>query len=237
MVTSLPAVSRLFYGPTFAYGSTTDPSLPLTTAYFNLSGLFPYETYHLYATSMANGVVTSSKDIVFIPGASSTATTSLPPFTRNLTIGSIGNDVTELQNLLVQLGYLTATPTGYFGVLTQKAVQSFQIANNVSPASGFVGPLTRAVLNTLLGATPTPTPTSTFTRALIFGDQGSDVTSLQAFLQTQGYLPVAPTGYYGILTEHAVQAFQCDQNIVCSGAPDTTGYGSVGPKTRGAMGL
>ena len=40
------------------------------------------------------------------------------------------------------------------------------------------------------------------------------------------------TGYYGKLTFKAVQKFQCQYNIICSGTPETTGYGIAGPKTR-----
>ena len=151
--------------------------------------------------------------------------------------------MTELQTFLVQQNYLAVTPTGYFGALTQAAVAKFQAANNIAPAAGYVGALTRAKLNALIGASSVPAPSATTpvttatpsTGTLSVGSEGSAVTALQIFLQKQGYLPVAPTGYYGILTEHAVQAFQCDQGIVCSGTPDTTGYGSVGPKTRAVI--
>ncbi|MBU3925895.1 peptidoglycan-binding protein, partial [Patescibacteria group bacterium] len=40
------------------------------------------------------------------------------------------------------------------------------------------------------------------------------------------------TGYFGPLTETAVKKFQCNHGIVCSGAPETTGYGVVGPVTK-----
>lgn len=40
------------------------------------------------------------------------------------------------------------------------------------------------------------------------------------------------TGYYGSLTEKAVQKWQAKQNIVSSGSAGTTGYGVVGPRTR-----
>ena len=49
------------------------------------------------------------------------------------------------------------------------------------------------------------------------------------------YLTANPTGYFGTLTQSAVQAFQCTESIVCSGSPDTTGFGAVGPRTRGRM--
>ncbi|MCD6270731.1 hypothetical protein J7J23_03080, partial [bacterium] len=40
------------------------------------------------------------------------------------------------------------------------------------------------------------------------------------------------SGFYGKLTQQAVQRFQCKYRIVCYGTPYTTGYGTVGPKTR-----
>lgn len=74
-------------------------------------------------------------------------------FAANLTIGSTGEDVNQLQTILIAAGYLTiATPTGYFGPLTEAAVKLWQAAHNV-PATGFVGPLTIAELNK--GETPT----------------------------------------------------------------------------------
>ena len=257
VVNSLPATTQLFYGTSTAYSSSTNVSLSLTTSYFNLAGLVPNTTYHLRATSLANGQTATSPDITFIPGiiplvpvaptspSSPVSTPSLPPLTRNLSLGTTGSDVTELQTFLQGQGYLTAAPTGYFGNLTKAAVEKFQQANQIAPVSGLVGPLTRAKVNALLGTTTTPAPpatttstssTSISTGTLSLGAEGPAVTQLQAFLQTQGYLPVAPTGYFGILTQHAVQAFQCGENIVCTGTPATTGYGVVGPKTRGRMG-
>jgi peptidoglycan hydrolase-like protein with peptidoglycan-binding domain len=59
------------------------------------------------------------------------------------------------------------------------------------------------------------------------------VSWLQRWLYEQGYYPKdVITGYYGALTETAVQTFQAKNGIVSSGSPATTGYGSVGPKTE-----
>ncbi len=69
--------------------------------------------------------------------------------TKNLWYGSRGSQVTALQNILIQQGYLKTSATGYFGVLTLQAVKKFQKANNIIP-TGFVGPLTRAVLTKML---------------------------------------------------------------------------------------
>jgi len=62
-------------------------------------------------------------------------------FTRDLTVGSSGSDVTALQNTLG-----VSPATGYFGSITKAAVMSYQASKGV-PATGYVGPLTRAALN------------------------------------------------------------------------------------------
>jgi len=68
------------------------------------------------------------------------------------------------------------------------------------------------------------------------GDSGSDVTRLQTFLRGTGDFTYPEiTGYYGSVTEVAVQRFQARSGIVSSGDPSTTGYGVVGPKTRTAL--
>ena len=73
-------------------------------------------------------------------------------FSSNLTVGSTGPDVVALQTWLITSGYQIpaitsgAASKGYFGSQTQAAVKLFQAAKGV-PNTGFVGPLTRGVLN------------------------------------------------------------------------------------------
>lgn len=68
-------------------------------------------------------------------------------FTVYMHYGSTGNDVMELQKILIARGYLHITaPTGWFGPLTQAAVKMYQAANGI-PNTGYVGPLTLAALN------------------------------------------------------------------------------------------
>ncbi len=55
--------------------------------------------------------------------------------------------VTVLQNFLKDRGFLQSDATGFFGNDTYTAVRGYQIANGISPASGFVGALTRASIN------------------------------------------------------------------------------------------
>src|SRR3989344_3798668 len=79
-------------------------------------------------------------------------------YTRDLTVGPTGADVTALQQSLVAKGHLTmpaGVAYGYFGNLTRAAVSAWQAANGISPTAGYVGPKSRAALNATAGV-PAP---------------------------------------------------------------------------------
>ncbi len=58
------------------------------------------------------------------------------------------NDVLVLQKYLAANGYLKEKyVTGEFGPITKQAVKDFQVANNITPATGFVGDVTREKIN------------------------------------------------------------------------------------------
>lgn len=74
------------------------------------------------------------------------------------------------------------------------------------------------------------------TRNLFRGSRGSDAAQLQQFLISQNHLASdSTTGFFGAMTEAAVKQFQCKKMNICSGSPNTNGYGAVGPRTRAAM--
>jgi peptidoglycan hydrolase-like protein with peptidoglycan-binding domain len=171
-------------------------------------------------------------------------------------LGSSNANVTNLQKFLVEMSYLTAdSVTGYFGPLTQSALQKFQAAQGIvssgdplSTGFGNAGPGTRAKINALIlssipkncavGSTVASTPVTSsvggaLTRNLSRGSSGSDVTVLQQFLVSQGYITSdSVTGYFGPLTEAGLKKFQAAQGIVSSGDPLSTGFGNAGPGTR-----
>ena len=75
-------------------------------------------------------------------------------FTRNLALGSAGADVNALQLFLIRKDVGAAAKalakngaTRYFGPLTQKALAEYQNNENIRPAAGYFGPLTRAYIN------------------------------------------------------------------------------------------
>jgi hypothetical protein len=75
---------------------------------------------------------------------SKTQTNSGLIFTRNLDIHDTGDDVRTLQQFLISKGYsIPDGATGYFGFQTWIALRQYQIDNDIIPASGYFGPVTR----------------------------------------------------------------------------------------------
>lgn len=80
-------------------------------------------------------------------------------------------------------------------------------------------------------------------KKLIIGVDDPEVKELQKLLNDTGYelstngpgSPGEETSYFGSLTKQALQEFQCDQDIICSGTEYTTGYGMTDSKTRKAL--
>jgi hypothetical protein len=92
--------------------------------------------------------------------AAPVATASSYTFTKSLTIGSTGADVTALQQVLVSQGDLVmpaGTAFGYFGNLTKTALAKYQAAMGISPAVGYFGPITMAKVNATAGSSVTTT--------------------------------------------------------------------------------
>ncbi len=133
-------------------------------------------------------------------------TTSAPSFTRSLTVGSTGSDVSALQQWLVANGYLTmpaGTAYGYFGGLTKNAVAAYQAHEGISPAVGYFGPLTIAHLSANTTTTTTTTTTTggstmcpvgmTCTVNTTGGTVGLDNTDGSVTLSTSSYVSSGQT--------------------------------------------
>ncbi len=113
--------------------------------------------------------------------------TSAYTFNTNLTVGSKGTDVMNLQKVLNMSSDTMVASTGAgspghetstFGPATKAAVVKFQVKNGISPTSGYVGPITRAKLNSMSGSMTTTT--------------GTTSTTTSTTLPTGGALMVAP---------------------------------------------
>ncbi len=88
----------------------------------------------------------------------STGGNSACSFTRDLTVGSKGADVTCLQQVLASKGHFSVSPTGYFGSITKAAVMAWQTSAGITPASGYFGAKSRAAFT---GSVNTGTGTGT----------------------------------------------------------------------------
>jgi hypothetical protein len=72
----------------------------------------------------------------------------------NLQQGVFAKEVAQLQKLLNELGYTvsvsgpgsTGNETSFFGPLTRNALVKFQTDNNIFPAQGYFGPITKKYL-------------------------------------------------------------------------------------------
>jgi len=78
--------------------------------------------------------------------ASNSAATASYNFTEFLSVGSQDAQVTALQQRLTTDGFYTGAITGYYGTLTEAAVEKFQSAHGIA-VKGYIGPSTRAALN------------------------------------------------------------------------------------------
>ena len=78
-------------------------------------------------------------------------TSTSPKFARDLKLGDKGEDVLMLQRFLNSQGFLVAktgagspgNETTYFGEKTREALAAYQRWYAISPAQGFLGPITR----------------------------------------------------------------------------------------------
>jgi peptidoglycan hydrolase-like protein with peptidoglycan-binding domain len=174
--------------------------------------------------------------------------TAVSAMSRDLKVGSSGGDVKVLQRFLNTNGFPVA-PTGQgslnnesdlFGTLTRTALTKFQIANNIVPASGYYGPVTRALVLKMMAApsltmaaapvgASIPLVAPATARDLDVGMSGDDVKALQALLIAQGYpIPAGSTGLFGTQTKSALSQYQKKNNLV-----PASGY--FGERTRAQM--
>jgi peptidoglycan hydrolase-like protein with peptidoglycan-binding domain len=125
-------------------GSTDDTSVTTVPGETTTTVAGATTTTAAGATTTKPGATTTTK-----PGA--TTTTAFNPAGKpQLQQGASGNDVVFLQQQLVKLGYLPASPApdGSFGAQTTQAVIKFQQDKGISPADGVVGPQTWTALST-----------------------------------------------------------------------------------------
>ncbi len=85
-----------------------------------------------------------------------TGNPTVTDFSRNLTLGSVGDDVKRLQEFLNGHDFIVAktgvgspgSETNYFGNLTRQALARYQAFHGILPSAGYFGPITRGYIST-----------------------------------------------------------------------------------------
>ena len=150
---------------------------------------------------------------------------------EKLTRGTVNADVARMQQVLIDLGYLTGEPDGNYGMATERAVRAFQ-RNNGLQEDGIAGSETLNRLysidavpasaaaedsksagtqnskGTEKGKTGTETAAETDDGTLKKGSKGEAVRKLQEMLIRLGYLTGKADGNFGAKTYEALIAFQ-----------------------------
>lgn len=85
-------------------------------------------------------------------------------------------------------------------------------AATVAELQAMIADLT-AKIAALSGTTSTNTASYTFTSDLTVGSTGADVSALQNFLATKGFLTATARGYFGGLTKAALASYQTSKGI------------------------
>ena len=157
----------------------------------------------------------------------------------DLAEGSEGDQVAQLQDRLIELGYASGVANGVYGSETTSAVKLFQRYNGLEQtgyATAFVqecmfslGALSyQDILSGLTYATPTPVPTAntlslandiaaeTGERVLGLGSSGDAVQKLQKRLNKLGY-ECSTDGEYDESTAEAMKAFQANVGVSQTG--------------------
>lgn len=154
--------------------------------------------------------------------------------------GSEGEEVRQLQQALIDLGFLKGTADGKFGTNTENAVRAFQRKNKLT-VDGLAGTATKSLIlsqaeakqnpqSTAAPSVSSPEPTSTpapaaQTDSSLFGtyttirkgQKGERVKALQQALITLGYLKGSADGIFGNATLKAVKAFQKAKKLTADG--------------------
>ncbi len=206
----------------------------LTDTYIEIDGVSYYLDYSGASSSTpgdTSGVVDDSSS----SGSSSNV----------MQFGDYGDNVTELQLRLTELGFYNGPITGYFGEQTEAAYIRFQKAAGVY-VDGIAGEGDREILysdNAPTGSiaeigtnneeadtdtevetdTDITTDDNTF-ETYVNGSYNDDVYKIQTELANLGYFTEEATGYYGTLTESAVMMFQVENGLEATGEVDEITY-------------
>lgn len=144
---------------------------------------------------------------------------------RTLYYGSVGDDVTALQQRLEDLGYYTFRVTGNYQENTQKAVKGFQAAHGY-PADGVAtvelqvlifGDSAMLASSVPASTQPPSLPVVEYPGKQEYGNTGDHVRRIQARLSELGYYNMNISGEFWKNTRNAVKEFQKQNGLAADG--------------------
>ena len=153
--------------------------------------------------------------------------------------GCRSDEVKELQQALIKLGFLKGNADGIFGNNTENAVRRFQKKNKLT-VDGLAGAKTRELIMSKAQdkketSDPVPSPDSVVSiesdsssdtgsaslfssySSIRYGSKGDRVSSLQQALISLGYLTGSADGVFGNRTRTAVRSFQRSNHLKADG--------------------
>ena len=155
------------------------------------------------------------------PGAATAPSDTVDGY-QLLQSGSDGNQVTALQEALIELGFLKGSADGKYGSATANAVVAFQKKNSL-PTTGYADANLQALLfsgkpyNAKGVKTEVKTLPVLSGLTLRSGDKGVLVRTMQSVLYAKGYYTGTITGTYDSATVAAVKAFQSKNGLKADG--------------------
>ena len=139
------------------------------------------------------------------------------PFDGVLKYGDDDKAIEKIQQRLMDLYYMDNDEvTDHFGPITRDAILRFQERNDIEVTGHINADTYKALMSE-----------DAVIFALMLGDEGDDVYSVQDRLYEMGYLSTKPTGYFGENTEKAVKNFQKNNELSADG--------KVGVETKDLM--
>lgn len=182
-------------------------------------------SYYAVAYSGSTPITQSTPKPTAKPTAKATATPrpTATPNTENarvLEIGKTGSDVRQVQNRLIELGYMSGKADGSYGEATAVAVAAFQ-GNNKLWEDGKAGPETQKALFSS-SAKKGSSASAYLGDTLEMGAEGDAVRALQNQLIKLKYMSGYSDGSYGEKTKNAVEAFQKNNGLTVDGKAGKT---------------
>lgn len=157
----------------------------------------PYSCGGIFATTILSSPIRQFMNIKYITIGALVllfgAQTTFASIDQNLKYGQKHSSVIELQEFLIDKGFLNTQSTGFFGLLTLKAVQKYQTSVSV-PSTGYVGVMTREQINKELST------------LLTSSTQAEAQEVKQHVVQTTSVTPAVPVYTQPVVTQPAIPA-------------------------------